>query len=147
VEAAVNTWKSVENPARLRVRFEPARDLPAVAASPPDLQRLIRLLLANAAAAPGVSTLAVRTEAARPGARLVVEDNGPAIPTDLMEHVFEPFVVARPAPGVSELNPTSELGLALCKRLARRQQANIHAENRPEGGVRVVVQLRPAEQD
>jgi signal transduction histidine kinase len=117
--------------------------LPAVSASRPDLQRLLRLLLVNAAASGGVSTIVVRTEAARPGARLVVEDNGPAIPADLMDRVFEPFIVARPAPGVSELNPTSELGLAFCKRLARRQQGNIHAENRPEGGVRVVVQFRP----
>jgi signal transduction histidine kinase len=125
------------------VRCEPAGALPPVLADPADLRRLLHLLLLHATA---VSEGRAVTVAAAPedgGIGLRVEDAGPAVDPALLERVFEPFGTARPLP-TSDPNPLLELALALCKKLTRRQQGSIRAENRPEGGLRVVVTFRKA---
>jgi signal transduction histidine kinase len=142
--AAVAAWQNEARPG-VTARFEPAADLPAVLADPAMLERLTRVLLTNAAASLPSGTITVRTERGPAGVLLLVEDTGPAIEEAMLERVFEPFVVARPTPSVSDVGDQPDLGLAVCKKLARRQQGTIQAENRAEGGVRVVVQLRQAE--
>jgi C4-dicarboxylate-specific signal transduction histidine kinase len=94
--------------------------------------------MANAAAAvaspPGLVT--VRTALTEGKVVLRVEDSGPAVDPDLLPQLFEPLVAAREGP-----NP---LELAACKTLTqRRLQGSIHAENRAEGGVALVVALKP----
>ncbi len=125
------------------VRLDLAPDLPPVLGDAADLERLLRLLLVNAAAAGGAGGLTVGTTAAPGEVLLRVDDPGPPIDPALVDRVFEPFLVARPLAG-ADLQPSLGLGLALCKKLARRQQGSVQAENRAEGGVRVTVRLRPA---
>jgi signal transduction histidine kinase len=127
----------------LPVRFEPGGKLPPVAADPDDLSRLVHLLLLHAAAASPPGSVVVRTGRENNEVFLSVEDAGPALDPGLLDRLFEPFVVARPGPDVVS-DPELELGLAMCRKLVRRQQGTIRAENRPEGGVRVVVTFRPA---
>ena len=141
---AIASWEKSAAGPRVPVRFEPAAALPPVLADPADLDCLVRLLLANAAAATQQGTITVRTEQRPAEVLLRVEDTGAGIDPAMAERVFEPFAVARPSPAVSDVGPAPELGLALCKKLARRQQGNIQAENRPDGGVVVEVRLRPA---
>ena len=125
------------------MRFEPAAGLPAVLGHPLDLERLVRLLVVLAAAAADKGFVTVRTLVTPMEVLLYVEDSGPALDPGVQDRLFEPFFTARHSEeGESDLQ--SEIGLALCKRLARRQQGSIHAENRTEGGVRVVVHFRPA---
>jgi signal transduction histidine kinase len=120
------------------VRLELAPRLPPVSGTALDVQRLVRFLVANAAAAilspPGLVT--VRTGTADGKVVLQVEDNGPpALPARLAEF-FEPSVILREG--------ANRLELATCKTLAhRRMQGTIQAANRPEGGVAVTVTLRP----
>jgi two-component system nitrogen regulation sensor histidine kinase GlnL len=141
--AAVAAWQA-EAGAHVPVRLELSSDLPAVLADPTDLARLVRLLLVNAAAAVEAGPITLRTEAAPAEVLLHVQDGGPGFDPALRERLFEPFVVARPLSPRAEAVPLHDLGLALCKRLARRQQGSIQAEDRPEGGVRVTIRLRPA---
>jgi signal transduction histidine kinase len=128
-------------PARadIQVEMELAEGLPAVSGTAADLGRLVRFLVTSAAAAvtglPG--QLRLRTQAEGGEVLLRVEDSGPAVDPDLLSQYFEPLVSVREGP--------NRLELAACKTLAhRRLQGAIHAENRPEGGVAVVLTLRPA---
>jgi C4-dicarboxylate-specific signal transduction histidine kinase len=114
-------------------------DVPPVLGTRPDLERLVRFLVGNGAAA--VTSLrglvVLTTTAADERVRLRVEDSGPAVAPELLPQLFEPLVTAREGP--------NRLELAACKTIAhRRLQGAIEAANRPEGGVAVEVALRTA---
>jgi C4-dicarboxylate-specific signal transduction histidine kinase len=120
------------------VRLALDAQLPPVSATVADLQRLVRFLVMNAAAAimsaPGLVT--VQTQAADGKVLLRVEDNGPPVEPARLAEFFEPTVALREG--------ANRLELATAKTLAyRRLQGAIQAENRPEGGVAVTVTLRP----
>ncbi|MET0401903.1 MAG: HAMP domain-containing sensor histidine kinase [Cystobacter sp.] len=67
--------------------------------------------------------------------RVVVEDNGPGIPPEVLARLFEPFFTTKP-PGKG-----TGLGLALCREYVTRVGGTLHAENRPEGGARFILML------
>jgi signal transduction histidine kinase len=118
------------------VRLALAADLPPVLATAPDLLRVVRFLVINAAAAitslPGFVT--VRTESAGGKVVLRVEDTGPTVAAELLPQMFEPLVFTREGP--------NRLEMAACRTLVqRRLQGGIAAENRPDG-VAVVVTLK-----
>ncbi|ATB39975.1 two-component sensor histidine kinase [Cystobacter fuscus] len=69
------------------------------------------------------------------GVRVVVEDNGPGLPPEVMSRLFEPFFTTKP-PGKG-----TGLGLTLCREYVTRGGGTLHAENRPEGGARFVLTL------
>ncbi len=69
------------------------------------------------------------------GVRLVVEDNGPGIPQEVLSKLFEPFFTTKP-PGKG-----TGLGLALCREYVARAGGSLQAENRAEGGARFVLLL------
>ena len=62
-----------------------------------------------------------------------VSDNGPGIPVELLNRLFEPLVSGRSG-GVG-------LGLALSERIVQEHGGSIAGENRKEGGARFVVRL------
>lgn len=68
----------------------------------------------------------------RPQARLTVEDEGPGIPPDNLERIFERFYTSRPG---AEFGKNSGLGLSICRQIIEAQGGRIWAENRMgEGG-------------
>ncbi len=72
-------------------------------------------------------------------ARLVVEDNGPGIPTDILAIICDPFVRGTDGQG-------SGLGLAIARTVAERHGGSLSIRNRAERGVRVDVLLPLASQ-
>jgi two-component system sensor histidine kinase ChvG len=78
------------------------------------------------------------------GARFVavrVEDDGPGIPPDNLETVFQRFYTNRPkghAPGGAAFGGHSGLGLAIARQIVEAHSGRLQAENRlgPEGEVR-----------
>jgi nitrogen fixation/metabolism regulation signal transduction histidine kinase len=64
---------------------------------------------------------------------LSVEDNGPGIPEDMLDKLFEPYATSK--------SKGSGLGLAVVKRIVEEHSGVLYAENRPEGGARIVVRL------
>ena len=64
---------------------------------------------------------------------LSVEDNGPGIPEDMQDHLFEPYATSK--------SQGSGLGLAVVKRIIEEHSGILFAENRTEGGARMVVQF------
>lgn len=62
------------------------------------------------------------------GARVTVEDDGPGIPPDSLEKVFERFYTKRPAGAAFGNN--SGLGLAICRQIVASHGGRVWAENR-----------------
>jgi signal transduction histidine kinase len=103
-----------------------------------DLKRLLRFLLRNAIRAAGHGGRTVRADVLTTpasGARLVVEDNGPALSADGAVRVFEAAASGRP--GVEPLE------LAACRSILRRLGGRIQAEALPGAGLRLVVEFAP----
>jgi signal transduction histidine kinase len=72
------------------------------------------------------------------GVELRVEDQGPGIPPDDLERIFDKFV--RSSTMRSSV-PGTGLGLAICRGIVRANGGRIWAENRPTGGAAFVVWL------
>jgi len=116
---------------------------PVVERPPPpvlaDRRRLVRVvanLLENAQRhGGGVVRLGVTERAGR--ARLEVDDNGPGVPAELRDRVFDRFARA----GARGDDGGSGLGLALVAQHVGAAQGAAWVEDRPGGGARFVVEL------
>ncbi len=102
------------------------------------IRRVLLNLLSNAirASSPG-TTIQMSLRIKESTLYLLVEDEGPGIPQDQLDSVFERF---------QQLNSNGDdsgsgLGLAICKSIVQRHEGTIFAVNRPEGGLRVEIQL------
>jgi PAS domain S-box-containing protein len=99
---------------------------------PSKLERIVENLLANTVRhTPEGARVWVRTRAREGGALIVVEDDGPGVPEDLHEAVFEAF---RQGPSQSSHSPGVGVGLALVARFAELHGGRAWVENRPGGG-------------
>lgn len=110
------------------------------ACRPTSLRRALRNLIENAMAYG--KRARVRLEAGPVEVRVIVEDDGPGIPEDAFERVFEPFV--RLEESRSRETGGTGLGLAIARTIVRGHGGDIALRNRPGGGLEVSV-LLPAE--
>ena len=99
------------------------------------------LVWAHPAATPG-AVVAGRAGPAKSVVRLAVEDTGEGIPAESLPRVFERFYQADPSR--SRGTGTSGLGLSIVKALAEAHGWRVGAENRPEGGARLWIELPAA---
>ena len=65
--------------------------------------------------------------------KLEVLDDGPGLPADLGDHIFEPFVSTKDA--------GTGLGLPICRRIVEEHGGELYAEDRHGGGAVLVVRL------
>lgn len=90
----------------------------------------------------------VRVGVARKGAEIIVtvDDDGPGIPPENLETIFERFYTSRPKGAAFGGN--SGLGLAICRQIANAHRGRVWAENRMEDesivGARFTVALPAA---
>jgi len=101
------------------------------------LKRAAGNLLANAATHGGRAKVSLREEGGM--AVIEIDDEGPGIPEDKIQHAFEPFFRATPARHKS--TPGAGLGLAIAKEIICRHGGTITLANRREGGLRQTVRL------
>jgi signal transduction histidine kinase len=81
--------------------------------------------------------------AGAPAPLIHVEDSGPGVPVDVRVRIFEPFMRG-PHPATDRASgPGFGLGLAICKRIVDGHGGTIGVEDRPGGGARFVVALKP----
>ena len=115
------------------------------------LERILENLLANSVRhTPAGTDIWIRTRAKEGGALIVVEDDGPGVPEELREAIFEPF---RQGPSNSQHSPGAGVGLALVARFAELHRGRAWVEERPGGGAsfhvwlpgRQVPQRRPGD--
>ncbi len=82
---------------------------------------------------PEGGTVTVHTRAAAPFVEIVVEDEGPGIPKDRLEIVFDRFYSDRPATDTSR-GKNSGLGLSISREIVLAHAGQIIAENRYDEG-------------
>ena len=78
--------------------------------------------------------------------RITVEDQGPGIPPDKLEKIFQRFYTDRPAG--AKFGNNSGLGLSIVRQIVETHRGQVTAENRivdgKIAGARFVVELPPA---
>jgi signal transduction histidine kinase len=125
---------------RVRLLVEPV----VVSGDEDRLGQVVTNLLQNAlryaSAAPGAVLVTVKRGPAE--ARLVVEDDGPGLPAEALERVFDRFY--RVDRARSRGHGGTGLGLAIVRHIAEAHGGRAWAENRRDGGARFCVRL-PAE--
>jgi signal transduction histidine kinase len=103
------------------------------------LESVFANLLENAAKyTPAGSPLRLSANAVEGGIELRVEDEGPGIPPENLQRIFEKFVRGSHQ---SVSTPGTGLGLAICRGIIKASGGRIWAENRPSGGAAFVVWL------
>ncbi len=98
-------------------------------------QVLLNLLLNAVHAIGDAGTIELTTKASDEHVLLVVRDDGPGIPPDVLPRIFTPFFTTKsPGTGVG-------FGLALCEHIARDHGGEIRARNMPGKGAEFTVTL------
>ncbi len=115
-------------------------ELSPIAVDLPRMRQLIHNLIKNALEAQqseAVPQVRIITRDVRSNSshmlEMVTMDDGPGFPVESLSRVFEPYVTSKPR--------GTGLGLAIVKKIVEEHDGTIKAENRPEGGAMVTVQL------
>ncbi|HEX5398994.1 MAG TPA: PAS domain S-box protein [Verrucomicrobiae bacterium] len=116
---------------RVRMVFESASPLPPVRGDRVQLQQVLLNLLLNAMdavtdCAPENRRVTIRLRAVDAQVELAVSDTGRGIPSDKLNHVFEPFFSTKPN-GMG-------LGLPISRKIVEAHGGRLWAENNPAAG-------------
>jgi PAS domain S-box-containing protein len=135
VAAARDAARSLGATARLTVHDPPQPIMVWAATGPVELA--VGNLVRNAVeASSDPSTVAVRILSADSWGVIEVEDEGPGVPAELLEKVFEPFYSTKTERG------GTGLGLAISRDMITQLGGQVALESRPEGGTRAVIRLQ-----
>ncbi len=130
--------------AEIRLDLDPT--LPEIYADRGRMRQLLANLITNgiealAGVADGCVELSTRQQRAEGAlaAVICVADNGPGFRKEMLGRLFDPYVTGKPR--------GTGLGLAIVKRIVEEHGGRIEAENRPEGGAKILVLLPVSDQD
>ncbi len=123
----------------IALEWTPDPRLPPIAIDAEGIHRAILNIANNALDAcegvAGARVLVSTTwDAAAQVAKVCVEDNGPGIPADELEAVFEPFASTKGARGTG-------LGLPVSRKTVREHGGDLHVESEPGRSARFVISL------
>lgn len=107
-------------------------------ARPLCLKRCMENLLTNACAYGGSAAMRLTLE--KNALVVTVSDQGPGIPAELMEKVFEPYF--RVEGSRNRASGGTGLGLPIAKNMAQLNGGTLTLANRPEGGLTATLRLR-----
>lgn len=127
-EEAVEAVRSLAIEKGLTLKIETSPGTVQVHADPERIHRLLINVLGNAIRH-ARQNIIVKIEKGT----VFVDDDGPGFKKGDEEKIFDPFY--------SEASGGSGLGLAISRAIAERHGGNISAENRPEGGARIIINL------
>jgi PAS domain S-box-containing protein len=119
-----------------------AEDLPPAMVDASRLTQVLGNLIQNAQVAlrerggPGRIRIATGAEGDRHSVFLEVTDDGPGFPPELLDRIFDPYVTTK--------DHGSGLGLAIVRKIVEEHGGRIEAENLPQGGGRVRLELPAA---
>jgi signal transduction histidine kinase/pSer/pThr/pTyr-binding forkhead associated (FHA) protein len=125
---------------QVKLEWRPVEPMPELVFDPEGIHRAVLNVVTNAIDAvadnspPGTVVVRTEFEAEAAVARVVVEDNGPGIPADQMEHLFSPFVSSKKSRGTG-------LGLPVSQKILREHGGQLLVENQKTGGARFTFEL------
>jgi signal transduction histidine kinase len=123
----------------IRLKMEINPDLPSISGDPSGLEEVFINLLGNAIeildAGGRIRVIAdtVRSRGGEDEVVVVVEDDGPGVPAELQESLFEPFVTGREG--------GTGLGLYLVRRIVERHEGDVSLYSKPGSGARFVIRF------
>ena len=124
----------------VELRWQPAPAMPDMVFDPDGLHRAVLNVATNALDAAGEVEGGGRVEvsarylAAEALVQIEVEDNGPGIPADQMDHLFSPFVSSKKSRGTG-------LGLPVSQKILREHGGRILVDSVPGRGARFTLEL------
>ncbi|MBI4261492.1 MAG: DUF4118 domain-containing protein [Actinobacteria bacterium] len=117
------------------VRLMLREDLPEVPVDVVQMDQVLTNVLENAARyTPAGKGITVSAAGWQGGVQIRVADQGPGIPEDRRERLFEPFVRGEDSPGTG-------LGLAIARAIVEAHRGRIRLAESPGGGTTVVIEL------
>jgi len=120
----------------IKVSLDPS--LPLIYLDSVLIERVLCNLIENATKyTPPGSRIRIGAETRNRELRVTVTDNGPGLPPDMIETVFDKFTRGHK----ESATPGVGLGLAICKAIVQAHRGRIWAENTDEGGARFTFTL------
>jgi signal transduction histidine kinase len=96
---------------------------------------LLNLITNSVDAMPSGGKLTVHLERVNDRLRLEIQDTGAGIPSELLGHVFDPWITTKPQ------GKGSGLGLSIARQVVTSHGGTIRAENRPGKGAAFTIDL------
>ena len=145
IDEVVRTLRAQTEAANQSLSEEIEPGIPPISAEPDRIRQILVNLLTNAHEySPEGAVIEVRARVLGDEVEISVTDNGPGIPENQLEHIFERFV--RGDAGLTQRVGGTGLGLAISKSLVELHGGTIEAESTPGRGstFRFRLPLRPA---
>lgn len=142
IRDTIDAFEPLARPRNVEIRAELEDDVFA-RVDPDALRQMLLNLLDNAVKyGPAGQRIVVRLEGAGEHVRILVDDEGPGVPPEDRERVFEPY---RRLPWAVESGTGgSGIGLSVVRELAEQHGGRVAVDHAPGGGARFVVELPAA---
>jgi signal transduction histidine kinase len=134
LQRILDRWHPRLAKVNVKLFFQPNADLPKILGDHRSLEQVFTNLISNAIEAMSKTggTLTVRLQSSdaipnRPQIEVILSDDGPGIPDEIRERIFDPFV--------SHRSKGTGLGLAITKRIVTAHQGTITVNSFPGGTV------------
>jgi two-component system OmpR family sensor kinase/two-component system sensor histidine kinase BaeS len=122
------------------IELQAERPCPPVLVDAGRIEQVLGNLLSNAIRyTPPQGRITLSLECSPGAARIVVQDSGPGIPAEALEHIFDRFY--RADRSRSRAEGGSGLGLAIARQLVQAHGGGLVAANHPQGGAVFTVEL------
>ncbi|MEO0918175.1 MAG: ATP-binding protein, partial [Pseudomonadota bacterium] len=143
VDAAVDSFLADAAAGSVDIVSEVAGDLPELRVDETQIVQVLSNLFINAAQAftesgvgNKITVHAVHDGDKAPGMlRLTIDDNGPGIPADIVDKIFDPLFTTKSA------GKGTGVGLALCNRIVTSHGGTISVQRAPGSGARFILVL------
>jgi signal transduction histidine kinase len=139
VEGVLRLRRSQMEKENIEVLLNLADDLPAIQGDVSQLQQVFLNIILNAEyfmyRGHRRGKLTVDTTLADGGIKVTIADDGPGIPPDRLNRVFDPFYTTK------DVGEGTGLGLSICHGIVREHGGEIYAESVPCGGAAFTVEL------
>ncbi len=139
VASVVETQEAVIRAAGIQLESRLPADLPRTMADHGQIEQVLVNLITNAVYALSMREkprlLTIRTEENGYYIRIVVADNGPGIPKEIIGQIFDPFFTTKP------VGKGTGLGLTISNTIVQEHRGKILVESQPDTGARFIVEL------
>jgi signal transduction histidine kinase len=130
---------------RLRLEFAPDDELPPIRMDADRISQVLINLITNAIRYCDNGWIEVSTQRRGSEALVKIQDSGPGIPAEKLEHIFEAFVQLSTGPG--RRSGGTGLGLVICKKIVELHGGRIWVESELGRGSAFYFALRLPEAD